>query len=206
MLIMIPAVVAVPVGLLWNVNIRLHQKIILGTFLCLSVCMFAICLVRTTGETIHGNIGSTVDVQWNVFWQLIEASVAVIVVSLTAFRSLYGIKTLQQERKNKKRYEPWLSSYRKNILNRRKQRRVDEFGDTISDESHQLPSIPGATLTGIRTMISGKKAMVTKMLSGRGDLVSIDETQKEKEGEEDESSLVKVVSDPDAHKPVQGFV
>ncbi len=62
-----PAVVAVPISLLWKVKIRLRQKILLNTFLCLSVCMFAICLLRSTGETIDGNTGTAIDVQWNLF-------------------------------------------------------------------------------------------------------------------------------------------
>ena len=151
--------------------------------------MFAVTLVRMTGEIIHGNTGSTIDVQWNVFWQLTEASVAVTVVSLTAFRSLYGIKTLQQQ-KEKKRDQGWLSSYRRNMLNRRKQRRVDEFGDLISERHYSLPSIPGATLTGIRTMISGKTAGSTQVQSRRGDPHSVDEAQKE-----EELGLINVVQD-----------
>lgn len=163
--------------------------------------MFAICLVRMVGETINGNTGTTVDVQWNVFWQIIEASVAVTVVSLTAFRSLYRIKTQQQEQKNKKRNEPWLSSYRKNMFNRRKQRRVDEFGDSISEEHYSLPSIPGATLTGMRTMIGGVTVRSTQALSTHNDLLSVDEAQKE-----EEPGLIRVINDFDMHESVKSYV
>lgn len=156
--------------------------------------MFAICLIRAVSPTIDGKSGKTIDVQWKFFWQIIEASVAVTAVSLTAFRSLYGIKTLQQEREKKKRYEPWLSSsYRKNLFNRRKQRRVDEFGNPILDEDPSLPSIPGATLTGMRTMISGMATKVTQTLSGRGDVQFVDETQEELRG-------IKVVNSFDMHE------
>ena len=163
--------------------------------------MFAICLVRMVGETINGNTGTTVDVQWNVFWQIIEASVAVTVVSLTAFRSLYRIKTQQQEQKNKKRNEPWLSSYRKNMFNRRKQRRVDEFGDTIPDEHYSLQGIPGATLTGMRTMIGGVTVRSTQALSTHNDLLSVDEAQKE-----EEPGLIRVINDFDMHESVKSYV
>ena len=163
--------------------------------------MFAICLVRTSGETIDGNTGTTVDVQWNVFWHNIEASVAVTAVSLTAFRSLYGIKTLQQQQKNKKRNLPWLSSYRKNLLNRKQQRRVDEFGDPISDEYYSLPRIPGATLTGMRTMIRGITTRSTHALSTRGDLLSVDEAQKA-----EEPGSIRVVNDFDMHQSVRSYV
>lgn len=190
-----------PISLLWKVKIRLHQKIILGTFLCLSVCMFAICLVRTTGEEIHGNAGTTVDVQWNVFWQITEASVAVTVVSLTAFRSLYGIKTLQQEQHDKKRFVPWSSSNRRNLFSRKK-KRVDQFGDTITDDRYSLPSIPRATLTGMRTFIGGgKTAKSTQALSTRGDLLSVNEVQ-----EVEEPGSIKVVNDFDVHQSVRYYV
>jgi len=126
----------------------------------------------------------------------------VTVVSLTAFRSLYRIKTLEQEGKNKKRYEPsWLSSYRRNMANRKKQRRVDEFGDTIPDEHYSLPGIPGATLTGMRTMIGGRTGRSTQALSTRGDLLSVEEAQKE-----EEPGLIRVVNDFDMHESVRSYV
>ena len=169
--------------------------------------MFAICLVRSAGETIDGNTGTTIDVQWSVFWHLIEASVAVTVVSLTAFRSLYGIKTLQQEQKNKKRDQPWLASYRKNMFNRRKQRRIDEFGNPILTEHDSLPSIPGATLTGMRTVIGGTTTTTTttatsaQALSGRSDLPSVDQREKD-----EETVLIKDVHDFDMNQSVRSYV
>ncbi|KAL8780986.1 MAG: hypothetical protein Q9213_006215 [Squamulea squamosa] len=194
-------IIAIPIKLLWSMKIRLNQRIVLGTFLCLSVCMFAICLIRAIGYTIDGNIGTTFDVQWALFWHITEANVAVTVVSLMAFRSLYGIKTLQQEQNNQKRYGPWLSSFRKNMLNRRKQRRVDEFGDTISDGLYSLPSIPGATLTGMSSIIGRISARSTKVLTTRSGLPSVDEAEDEKE-----PGLIKVVNEFDLHQSVRSYV
>ncbi|KAL8791318.1 MAG: hypothetical protein Q9195_005937 [Heterodermia aff. obscurata] len=207
--------VAIPLSLLWRVKIRLQQKIILSTFLCLSVCMFAICLVRMMGFSIHGNTsaividlarmrgmaidrntGATVDPQWTVFWQLVEASVAVTVVSLTAFRSLYNMKT-QQEQKNKKRHELWLSSYRKRLISRKKMRRVDEFGDTVQDEHYSLPNIPGATLTGMRTFIGDMTTKSTQVLSTHGYLISLNEVHQE-----EEPGLIRFVNNFDMHQSV----
>ncbi|KAL9597823.1 MAG: hypothetical protein Q9219_004900 [cf. Caloplaca sp. 3 TL-2023] len=178
-------IVAVPVCLLWRVKIRLGQKIILGTFLCVSVCMLSVCLVRTVGLTIEGTTGTTVDVQWDVFWLLTEASVAVTAVSLTAFRSLYGMRTCQQQDKDKKRYQ-WLASYKKRMLDRKKQCRVDEFGDPISDEENSLPSIPSATLSGLRSIIGRMTVWSTQALSTRGGTVYVEETQKEEERAEND--------------------
>ena len=164
--------------------------------------MFAICLMRTSSLTIYGNTGTTVDVQWLIFWQTIEASVAVTVVSLTTFRSLYGIKTLQQEHKNKKPNGTWLSYYRKKRFNRKKQRMVDELGNSISDEdSSQLPSIPGATLTGMRTFIGGVRVKSPLPVSGRDGLLSVDEAL-----DKEEPGSIKVVHEFDVHQSVRSYV
>ena len=175
-------VVAVPVCLLWKVKIRLSQKIILGTFLCLSVCMFALSLVRIIGGTHGGHTGPILDFEWLTFWLVVEASVAVTVVSLTAFRSLYGIKTIQRQQKDKKRQQD-LASYRRYLLSRRQQqRRVDEFGDPIPGEGSLLPSIPSATISGLRSAIGRMTAWSTQGLSTRGEQVTVEETQKEEVG------------------------
>ena len=163
--------------------------------------MFAICLVRTSSPTIYGNTGTTVDVQWNVFWQMIEASVAVTVVSLTTFRSLYGIKTLQQERK-KNPNGTWLSYYRKKAFNRKKQRRVDELGNPMSnDDSSPWPMIPSATLTGMRTLIGGVRAESPLPLSGRDGLLSVDDMP-----EKEEPGSIKVVDEFEVHHSVTNYV
>ena len=124
----------------------------------------------------------------------------VTVVSLTAFRSLYGIKTLQQNEKNKNRHGAWLFSFRKNLLNRRMQRRVDEFGNPILDEDYALPSIPGATMTGIRSIIFRMTARTTEVFSGRGDLASIDESQKK-----EEPGSINAVGDSDVHQYAKSY-
>ena len=77
---------------------------------------------------------------WELFWLDLEAAIAVIMVSVTAFRSLLGIKALKAREKRE----------RSKLL-------VRYFKKTPQNESDlvQLPSIPGATLTGMRTFIHG---------------------------------------------------
>lgn len=74
----------IPVILLWNEKIRLSQKIFLGIFLCLNICMIILAIVRTSGLLLS-NRG--IDVQWEVFFQQVEASVSVITLSITALRT-----------------------------------------------------------------------------------------------------------------------
>lgn len=61
--------------------------------------MIMIAIIRVSGLRIRK---SNIDVQWEVFWQDIEATVAVIMVSITAFRSLMGMKALKAREKRQR--------------------------------------------------------------------------------------------------------
>lgn len=138
-------VIMIPVILLWNVKIKRSQKLLLGIFLCLSIFMIIIAIMRASG-LLRSN--RTIDVQWEVFFQHIEASVSVTTVSLTAFRSLLGVRALNSREKKER---AWYSHRR--ILFLKKGRKTSE-SDFNGD---QLPSIPSATLTGLPTFIRGNR-------------------------------------------------
>ena len=106
--------------------------------------MIIIALVRVSGFIIK----NTFDLVWVLFWHQAEAAVAIIMVSITAFRSVLGIKALKAREKNK-REQYWFSNRPKLLARYLKKATQDEC------KFEQLPSIPGATLTGIRTFIHG---------------------------------------------------
>ncbi|KAI9689399.1 MAG: hypothetical protein M1822_010050 [Bathelium mastoideum] len=54
--------------------------------LCLSIFMIVIAIVRVAAFLLPGHVTDTV---WLFFWQTMEAAVAVIMVALTGFRSLF---------------------------------------------------------------------------------------------------------------------
>lgn len=139
-----PIVISIPLVLLWKVKIKRQQKIFVGIFLCLSICMIIIAIVRVSG--LHKN--HNIDPVWTVFWHQVEAAVAIITVSITAFRSLLGIKALKS-RERKIRERSWFSHHQRKL-------RARYFQKSTQDEPTlgQLPSIPAATLTGIRTFIN----------------------------------------------------
>ncbi|MCJ1269362.1 hypothetical protein MMC22_009254 [Lobaria immixta] len=146
----------IPLLLLWKAKIKRSQKIFVGIFLCLSIGMIVIAIVRLSGLRV---LDRYVDVQWEVFWLEIEANVAVIMVSITAFRSLLGLKALKS-RKEKERV--WYLYRRRLPFSK---------GDKTWESQlngHRLPSIPGATLTGIRTFIRGDRE--SKMMGSRFDV------------------------------------
>jgi hypothetical protein len=108
----------------------------------------------TRASKIHGPHG--IDISWEIFWMYMESAVAVIMGSLTAFRTLFISSTSNQRRRNGGREENdkgWLTNtflrmrYRKNSGGSGKK---GGYGDL---EQQGLPQIPGATMTGLRTFI-----------------------------------------------------
>ncbi len=126
--------------------------------------MIIIAIVRISGLRIETTI---LDVVWELFWQQAEAAVAVIMVSITAFRSLLGIKSNKTREITTQR--PWAFSphhHRPNL-------QAGYFKKTITTTSNDefelepLPSIPGVNFTGMRTFISGEN-MLNESSSGGG--------------------------------------
>ena len=69
----------------------MRRKLALGAVLCLSIFMIIIAAIRFGLCEIPTRTGASIpDTTWLFFWQAMEACTAIIMVSLTAFRSLYG--------------------------------------------------------------------------------------------------------------------
>lgn len=131
---------------LYQARMRTSQKISLGIFLCLSLIMVCLAIIRAS--KIHGAV--SIDVVWAFFWQFMETVVAVTMGSLTVVRNLL----VHQSKSNQN--SPAAPSgppgqrslaYRMRLLRRKK---AEDLDDTTRDN---LPQVPGATLTGLRTFI-----------------------------------------------------
>lgn len=147
-------VASLPIMLLWRVKINTYQKIGLGIMLSLSLVMAIVAIVRMAG--IHLG-GGEVDILWLWFWQQQECSIAVIMLSVTAFRSFFVAGSTPDRARI-------VSAYWKNKVLRRKA--LDESGEKGVGG---LPAIPSATLTGVRTIIRG---------SGRPETESYEDDQR----------------------------
>lgn len=117
--------------------------------------MIIIAIVRVSSLRA---LSKNIDVQWLVFWQQLEASVAVIMVSITAFRSLLGIKA-SKEREKKARFQYW---YQERVHNQN--RGYEELGPDYCS------STPGTTLTDIRTYTLGDQHSTSIALTGQSGL------------------------------------
>ena len=74
-----------------------------------------------------------------------EARVAVIMVSFTAFRSLF---VTAESKASRSKFRPWYSS---SVARLRKGRKTSVSGHIMEG----LPAVPRATMTGMRTFIVG---------------------------------------------------
>ena len=116
---------------------KLRQKLGLGAFLCLSFFIVAVAIVRVAGFHYHGMYDDT----WVILWSQLEACVAVTMVSLTAFRSFF-VATASEKKRASPRQASSSRLYKKHAQSLPKERDLADL------------TIPSATLTGMRTMIS----------------------------------------------------
>lgn len=155
-------VISIPVALLWRVRIPLQRKLMLGGILSLSIFTMIVSIVRIAGADLPNGM---VDSAWVNFWLQIEAAVAVIVISISAYRSLFVVAKSSHGHhggggKSPRYGSSTLSavSYRKRLWSRI--RGGDEKGEGgggggggRGDEEVQLPTLPDPGLTGVRTVI-----------------------------------------------------
>lgn len=128
--------------------------------------MIIIAIVRISGLRIETAI---LDIVWELFWQQTEAAVAVIMVSITAFRSLLGIKA-HKTREKLTTQRPWnLLHHHRPIVQAGYFKKTKTTKTTTHDESEfePLPSVPGANFTGLRTFICGE-SILSNEPSSRG--------------------------------------
>lgn len=138
-------VISFPIAMLWQVNITARQKAGIGFWLCLSFVMVIIAIVRIAGIMLPGG---NVDIVWLAFWEQQESSIAVIMVSMSAFRSLFVESTGTPAPRKALKFSA-------NHWGRKLVRRALGSGNQNGDaeRSMGLPQIPRATLTGMSETI-----------------------------------------------------
>lgn len=120
---------------------RTRQKVAVGSFLCLSLIMIAIAGIRM--KKVFG--ATSTNGVYKKFWLHIEASVALLMASLTAYRTFFNI---QKGRKlHRKRMMNPLDSFRGARV----------FGNREGGGKARLPEIPGGTMTGLDTFMGKGK-------------------------------------------------
>ncbi|KAH8723974.1 hypothetical protein GQ44DRAFT_709438 [Phaeosphaeriaceae sp. PMI808] len=144
-------IVSLPIIVLKGSQLSKSTKAGLAMFLCLSIVMAIFAIIRVAGFHYHGKEDDT----WAFFWQHAEGAVAVMMASITAFRTLFVKPT----------DDPDVTTPRSPVdkLVQRISRRFQALARAAPDEKSipstpknfkvKLPKLPAPTLTGIRTFI-----------------------------------------------------
>lgn len=134
----------------------LATKIGLGVFLCLSVFMLVCSIIRATG--IRNNAGSN-DYPWTTFWLHVEGCIAIIMGSVTVYRS-----TLTGSNELSDKVRAYLVRFRSKGSSTDPEKQTTNEGASESAPSRfqlRLFGMPGATLTGLRTMFGANSTMAS---------------------------------------------
>lgn len=130
----------------------------MGVFLCLSLAMIVVALTRISEYRLL-----ELDLVWQLFWIYMEACIALIMASLKTFRTAF-VTITHKKNEEKKKAKP-SSFIRQRLMARLNRRsRMKELEKNEND----LPAIPRATLTGMRTFIHGNNHSVDETRSEFG--------------------------------------
>ncbi|KAI9829711.1 MAG: hypothetical protein M1826_005454 [Phylliscum demangeonii] len=153
-------IIALPIHLLWKVRIKTRQKFGIGLFLCLSVFMMMTAVVRISAVQKHvvvlGMPLTAVNFTWRFFWQQMEACVAVLMVSLTALRSIFVLDH-SRSGAHVRAHPTRRKMLRADVCRQRfwPSRKDYASSESSNGDDGSLPAIPSATITGLRTFIRG---------------------------------------------------
>jgi len=146
-------VLVIPIMIVWKIQIRWTQKIVLSFSLCLTAFIISTTVVRVafmtwdpTGLGHH----TTIDVIWVFYWSLVSAEVAIFMAAAVLFRIFF---IAQRRRRSELTPQEQARKFFKESFLRRAYRRESDTLDLLECDLSTLPSIPRAHMTGMRTYI-----------------------------------------------------
>jgi len=149
-------VLAIPIIVVWKIQIRWTQKIALSFSLCLTAFIISTTVVRVafmtwdpTGLGHH----TTIDVIWVFYWSLVSAEVAIFMAAAVLFRIFF---IARRRRRSELTPQEQARKFFKDSFQRREHRRESDTLDLLERDPSTLPAIPRAHMTGIRTCIDSE--------------------------------------------------
>lgn len=137
-----PAVLVIPVGLIWKIRVDWTQKIALGSSLCLTFVLVAASITRVAGLKYQGHV----DTVWETFWQSMSAELSVFLAAASAFRAFF---VAQRQKK------PYIPNYNKMGKSSSKKpsfrsdpQQAKVFPDSWSEESPATPGFEPLAMDG----------------------------------------------------------
>ena len=183
-------VLCIPIHLIWKIKIRLAQKLVLASCLCLTVVIILCAIIRISGLRYD----KTVDAVWETYWQYIAASIGLTMTSVSAFRSLFISHQVGHKRDqwtNDFKYCRLLYTSAKRALKRSfkfqswrsktdSSKASNEKKRPSFDSDLELGRIERGTITGLRTYIREYQSTPTSasQVMQSGTIEEIDEEEE----------------------------
>ncbi|KAI2615581.1 hypothetical protein GGR54DRAFT_257350 [Hypoxylon sp. NC1633] len=143
-------VVSIPIIVLWGSLLSRSTKFGLAVFLCLSIFMAICTIVRIAGFHYKG----VEDNFWEFFWQHIEGTVAVMMASITAFRTLFVKQTNDSEATTPRSpVESLLRRLFRHFQSLARAQPEEKPTSSPGNSTFKFPNIPSPIFTGVRTFI-----------------------------------------------------
>jgi hypothetical protein len=154
-------VLVIPVVLVWQIRIRVSQKLALVFTLCLSMVMIMVTAARIGGLKHQGKL----DYLWETYFIVVAAEIGLTLVAITAFRALYVAKVKTRSHDTITSfgwYDKGRSTFRKilNSITRKTASSNTKEHSEMEDMKRTAfikGSIPHATMTGVRSYMEGKR-------------------------------------------------
>lgn len=143
-------VVSIPIIVLWRSFLSRSTKFGLLVFLGLSVFMAICAIIRMTGFHYKGVEDDT----WEFLWQHIEGAVAVMMASITAFRTLFVKQTGNvEDTKPRSPVDNLLRRLHKRFQSLARAQPDEKPTTTGNRPVLKLPKLPPPVFTGMRNFI-----------------------------------------------------
>ncbi|KAK4223035.1 hypothetical protein QBC38DRAFT_459773 [Podospora fimiseda] len=140
-------ILVIPCILIYQIRVRLSQKIALSLTLCLTIVMVILTIFRITGLKYKGKL----DTIWETYFVLLPAEIGLTLVAASAFRALYVSKS-----KNRKPAHDTITTFH---WFARAKSRLRHNGSAAFEDIDKgngqfiLQEIPRGTITGVQTFI-----------------------------------------------------
>lgn len=82
-------VLVIPMTIVWQVQLRWQQKVILTSLFCLVLVTVGVTIARAVISLQHHPDGTLIDIEYMLVWSCLECSIAIIVACISSFRSLF---------------------------------------------------------------------------------------------------------------------
>ncbi|KAF2837775.1 hypothetical protein M501DRAFT_920098, partial [Patellaria atrata CBS 101060] len=154
-------IVLIPIRIIWIIKVSWMQKIVLAVSLCLTIVIMITTIIRVSGIHHEGLI----DFIWALYWSVISVQIGITMAAAAAFRAFFVARredTPPSSGPRKRWYYEAKKHFWQSSTPKGWRSKLNALPSVDGEEPKQepfmkeLPKIPRAYITGIRTFFNGQ--------------------------------------------------